>query len=135
MYFAYMARRTSPKSGIETEPLRPRDLLVLLVLADGDLHGYGIMKEVTRQSQGRVRLEVGSLYRTLSRLLDVGLIEEGDATETPPTAAADGDAERRRYYHLAPHGRRVIQLEAERLRDVLRLAAAKGLVDPAGGLP
>jgi DNA-binding PadR family transcriptional regulator len=106
-------------------------MLVLLVLADGDLHGYRIMKEVERQSQGRVRLEVGSLYRTLSRLLDSGLIEEtGAGADTAPTTV---DAERRRNYHLAPHGREVVQVEVARLQDVLRLATAKGLAGVTEG--
>src|SRR5579859_5083331 len=99
-----MAPRGPRRSAL---PLRPRDMLVLLVLADGDLHGYGIMKEVERQSQGRVPLEVGSLYRTLSRLLDAGLIEESDtAAGTSPSDAdveVGTDVERRRNYRLAPH--------------------------------
>jgi DNA-binding PadR family transcriptional regulator len=130
MYFAYMDRDSPPGPVDEALPLRPRDFLVLLVLAGGDLHGYAIMKEVERQSGGRVRLEVGSLYRTIARLLDAGLIEEpaGD----PP---AEADEERRRPYRISPYGRRVARREAERLVDVLELARARGLLELPGKAP
>jgi DNA-binding PadR family transcriptional regulator len=111
-------------------PLRPRDLFVLLVLAGGELHGYGIMKEIERESQGSVTLEVGSLYRTLSRLLHSQLIEEAEG----PEGAADEGGERRRYYRLSAFGRRVAEAEAERLRAVVRLAASKGLLAATGKL-
>jgi DNA-binding PadR family transcriptional regulator len=115
-------------------PLRPRDLLVLLVLAGGDLHGYGIMKEIERESGGQVTIEVGSLYRTLARLLRADLISEVE--EGAPAAGEDEEAAlRRRYYRLSAHGRQVAHAEAERLRGVLRLAAAKGLLAPARDLP
>src|ERR1700691_5690278 len=69
-------------------PLKSADFHILLALADGPRHGYGIMKEVELESSGDVRLEIGSLYRLLSRLADAGLIED-----------ADGD-ERRRFYRI-----------------------------------
>jgi DNA-binding PadR family transcriptional regulator len=123
-----------PVPRVETAlPLRPRDLMALLVLAGGDLHGYGIMKEIERTSGGRVTLEVGSLYRTLFRLLHAGLIEE--AEEAMTAGGSDETAERRRVYRLSAHGRRVLRAEAERLRDLLRLAAAKGVLEPAGEAP
>ncbi|HVT59740.1 MAG TPA: helix-turn-helix transcriptional regulator [Thermoanaerobaculia bacterium] len=113
---------------------------MLLVLSDGDLHGYGIMKEVERESRGTVRLGVGSLYRTLSRLLDSRLIEEAGGGADAKGAAARLAAarereEQRRYYRLSPFGRQVAKAEAERLREVLRLARAKGLVEAAGDTP
>src|ERR1700739_1965893 len=73
----------------EALPVRPRDFFVLLVLAGGDLHGYGIMKAVARESRGSVTLEVGSLYRTLDRLLEAGLIEEGDGGGGTVATAAE----------------------------------------------
>jgi DNA-binding PadR family transcriptional regulator len=118
-------------------PLRPRDFFVLLVLAGGELHGYGIMKEVERESRGSVTLEVGSLYRTLDRLLAAGLIEEAGtdsaaAVATAATAATVADIERRRNYRLASFGRAVMRAEAERLQEVVRMVQAKGLLRGAG---
>jgi len=105
-------------------PLKPADLFVLLVLADGPRHGYGIMKEVERQSQGSVRLEVGSLYRLIARLTETGLIEA--ATDMP------SDEERRRYYRMTRLGRCAARAEAERLLSVIELARAKRLLDAPG---
>lgn len=105
-------------------PLKPADLFVLLVLADGPRHGYGIMKEVERQSQGAVRLEVGSLYRLIARLSETGLIEDVPG-ESP-------DGERRRDYRITALGRRIAGAEARRLEAVLDLARAKRLLEQPG---
>jgi DNA-binding PadR family transcriptional regulator len=99
--------------------LKPADFHVLLSLADGPLHGYGIMKEVERESGGEVRLEIGSLYRLLGRLLDDGLLEEGD-----------GD-ERRRYYRISRLGRRLLRAEAERLAVLVDLVRLRKLLPEA----
>jgi Transcriptional regulator PadR-like family len=127
----------------EALPVRPRDFFVLLVLAGGELHGYGIMKGVERESRGSVRLEVGSLYRTLDRLLAAGLIEEagadaastavkGATAATAATAPTAADSERRRPYRLTTFGGRVMRAEAERLQEVVRMVRAKGLLGGAG---
>ncbi|HEY6321012.1 MAG TPA: helix-turn-helix transcriptional regulator [Thermoanaerobaculia bacterium] len=127
----------------EALPVRPRDFFVLLVLAGGELHGYGIMKGVERESRGSVRLEVGSLYRTLDRLLAAGLIEEAGADSaaalaaaakgaTAATAPTAADSERRRPYRLTSFGSRVMRAEAERLQEVVRMVQAKGLLRGAG---
>src|SRR5579863_10604476 len=102
------------------EPLKPADFHILLALAQGPCHGYGIMKEVERQSNGDMRLEIGSLYRLLARMLESGLIEE-----------ADGD-ERRRYYRISRLGRRVLRAEAGRLAGLMKLVRARKLL-PEGG--
>jgi DNA-binding PadR family transcriptional regulator len=102
------------------EPLKPADFHILLALAQGPCHGYGIMKEVERQSNGDMRLEIGSLYRLLARMLESGLIEE-----------ADGD-ERRRYYRISRVGRRALKSEAERLAGLVELFRARKLL-PEGG--
>jgi DNA-binding PadR family transcriptional regulator len=96
--------------------LKPADFHILLALAEGPCHGYGIMKEVERESNGDVRLEIGSLYRLLARLLDSGLIEE-----------AEGD-ERRRYYRISRAGRRVLKAEAARLAGLVDLFRARKLL-------
>jgi DNA-binding PadR family transcriptional regulator len=101
-------------------PLKPADLHILLVLAAGPRHGYGIMKEVERESDGKVRLEIGSLYRLLGRMLEDGLIQES------------GDAEdRRRYYRISRLGRRVLAAEAGRLAALLDLIRVRKLLPPS----
>lgn len=97
-------------------PLKPTDFHILLVLLNGPRHGYEIMKEVERESAGGVRLEVGTLYRLLSRLLENGLVQE-----------SDGDG-RRRFYGLTRFGRRVLKLEAERLDTVVSLLRARKIL-------
>ena len=100
-----------------SSPLKSADFHILLVLADGPRHGYGIMKEAETESGGAVRLEIGSLYRILARLLDAGLIE--DAKE---------DDERRHYYRISRLGRRVLKSEAERLAGLVDLVRARRLL-------
>ena len=97
-------------------PLKPADFHILLTLLDGPLHGYGIMKEVERESGGEVRLEIGSLYRVLGRLLNDGLLEMGD-----------GDG-RRQYYSLSRLGRKVLKAEAQRLAGLVDLVRARKLL-------
>jgi DNA-binding PadR family transcriptional regulator len=99
--------------------LKPADFHILLVLAGGPRHGYGIMKEVETESGGKVSLELGSLYRLLARMLAEGLLEE-----------AEGD-ERRRYYRLSRQGRRVLKAEAERLSGLVDLVRARKLIPEA----
>ncbi len=114
-----MARTPSPDTFL---PLRPADFHILMVLLRDDLHGYGIMQQVASDSQGRVALDVGSLYRLIARLVDEGLID--DAADQPP----DADS-RRRYYAITPLGREVAAREARRLADVVRLARSHKLID------
>lgn len=99
-------------------PLTPLTFEILLALADGEQHGYSIMREVERRSAGAVTLHPGTLYRALARLLEIGLIAELD--ERP---AADDD-ERRRYYQITNKGIAVAGAEIERLED--QLACARG---------
>jgi hypothetical protein len=140
MYSTYMTITERRRAVAKALPLRPRDFYVLLVLAGGELHGYGIMKEVERESRGSVTLEVGSLYRTLDRLLAAGLIEEARADSaaavamagTAATPATAADIERRRNYRLASFGRAVMRAEAERLQGVVRMVQAKGFLRGAG---
>ena len=135
-----MATAERRRAVAEALPVRPRDFFVLLVLAGGELHGYGIMKGVERESRGSVRLEVGSLYRTLDRLLAAGLIEEAGADAaavavkgaTAATAHTALDSERRRPYRLTSFGSSVMRAEAERLQEVVRMVQAKGLLGGAG---
>jgi DNA-binding PadR family transcriptional regulator len=101
-------------------PLTPAVFQILLALMDQERHGYGIMKEVTAQTEGEVVLRPGTLYQAIKRMLDMGLIEESD--ERPDQNLDD---ERRRYYKLAGLGRKVAHAEVERLGKLLQIARAK----------
>ena len=103
-------------------PLTPAALNVLLALADGERHGYGIMLEVRERTGGRVRLGPGTLYGAIKRLKEGGLIEE---SEKRPDPAADD--ERRCYYRLTGFGGEVLAAEVERLDGLVRTARRKGV--------
>ena len=96
-------------------PLPPATLHILLALAGENLHGYGIMQEVARQSDGRYKLGPGTLYDNLQRLLRQGLVEE-------VTNALQDQSSRRRCYRLNSLGRRVLSAEVARLEGVVREA-------------
>lgn len=106
-------------------PLRSVDFLILLMLSQGDRHGYGIMQDVELHTNGATRLEAGSLYRTIRRLTEERLVVESARRPAP-----DLDDDRRRYYRLTPLGRRVVAAEATRLRHLVRLAEAAKLLAP-----
>jgi DNA-binding PadR family transcriptional regulator len=95
-------------------PLAPATLHILLALAAEDLHGYAIMQEVARQSEGRYKLGPGTLYDNLQRLMHQGLVQEAGRR-------ADEDS-RRRYYRLSSLGRGVLSAEIGRLEGVVRQA-------------
>ena len=102
------------------DPLPAAAFQILLSLADSDLHGYAIMRQVAEQTDGRMRLGPGTLYSSIQTLLEENCIEEVDRRKDIPL----GD-ERRRYYRLTAAGRKVARSEAERLGDLLRVARAK----------
>ena len=104
-------------------PLTPALFNVLLALADGDKHGYAILKEVEMQSAGEVQLSTGTLYGIIKRLLADGLI-----VEQRRRPAVEDDDQRRRYYHLTPEGREVAVGEATRMEKTLERARAKRLL-------
>ena len=103
---------------VESLPLTPALFHVLLSLADGEKHGYAILKEVEERTNGEVSLSTGTLYGIIKRLLADGWIRE----------SALGSTERRRAYRLAPAGRKVALAEAERLRDLVLSAQSKRLL-------
>jgi DNA-binding PadR family transcriptional regulator len=113
-------RRRNPEAHL---PLSPTVLHVLLALADGDKHGYAIIKEVKRRTSGDVELGASSLYSVLKRMEADGLVLE---TEDRPDPALDD--ERRRYYRLSPFGRDVTLAELRRLESILDQARAKRLL-------
>lgn len=101
----------------------PAVFAILLALADGDLHGYGIMRRVEGLTDGRVRLGPGTLYRSIQVMVTEGLIEEADERPDPML-----DDERRRYYRLTQKGRGVAETEAERLATLVAAARTSGLL-------
>jgi DNA-binding PadR family transcriptional regulator len=103
-----------------SKPLTPAIVHILLALADGDRHGYGIMQEVARLTDGAVRMGPGTLYGTIKRLLAAKLIEAAD--ERPD---AELDDERRRYYRITPLGQRALKTETARAATLVTAARAK----------
>jgi DNA-binding PadR family transcriptional regulator len=103
------------KSAESFLPLKANWLHILVCLVEGEQHGYGIMQDVLERTDGRVRLWPATLYGSLKRLIEEGLIAESG--ERP---AAELDDARRRYYKLTSLGRRVLDLESERLKDLVR---------------
>jgi DNA-binding PadR family transcriptional regulator len=111
-----------PNEVMRLLPLTPAVFFILFALADGDKHGYAIMQETTKLSEGRFRMGPGTLYTTIQRLLELSLIEE-------VWDVIDGDKResRRRYYRLTRQGRALLDLEINRMGAVLRLAGEKRL--------
>ncbi|MBZ0300146.1 MAG: PadR family transcriptional regulator [Anaerolineae bacterium] len=107
-------------------PLTPAILHILLVLADGEKHGYAIMQQVADLTDGQMKLVPGTLYRSIKKMLDDGLIEETD--ERPDPALDD---ERRRYYRLTPFGERVAAAEVRRLSHLVAAPQAQKLAGKA----
>lgn len=101
-------------------PLKTNWFHILLSLASGEQHGYGIMQEVIERTHGKVRLWPATLYGSLKRLIDDGLIEESDERPAP-----EFDDARRRYYRLTKFGRRVLDAETERLEELVRIVQLK----------
>ena len=124
-------RRGDPEDPL---PLSPVALNILLALADEERHGYGIGLEVRERTGGKMRLGPGTLYGSIKRMVDGGLIEEseGRPEEKPEDGRRGYDAERRRYYRLTGFGERVLTAEVGRLEGVVRTARAKGYLPPSG---
>lgn len=107
-------------------PLRPDVFTILLVLAEGDAHGYAMMKAAEDRAGRRGALQPGSLYRLLKRMLAVGLVQELDRREVP-----EGSDERRRYYRITSLGRNVAAAESRRMAELLRDSRRLALLDEA----
>ena len=108
-------------------PLPSATFHILLALAAGDRHGYGIIQDVDARTDGAVRLSAGTLYRTIQRLLEQGLIEE----PRKPVTRGDDDP-RRRYYRITPLGTAAARAEARRLARLVRMARGVGLAPGVG---
>ena len=104
-------------------PLPTAVFHILIALADRDRHGYSIMQDVAARTGGKVQLSAGTLYSSIRRMLEQGLIEE--LAESPDPSSTD---ERRRYYRLRRFGKRVAAAEVDRLNALVQQARATGLV-------
>ena len=101
-------------------PLKSQWFQIMLSLAGGEQHGYGIMREVLDRTEGKVRLWPATLYGSIKRLMEADLIEESDERPAPEL-----DDARRRYYRLTTLGRRVLDAECERLQELVRTIRVK----------
>ena len=109
-------------------PLKQSIYYILLALGDGEMHGYGIMQSLSEKTRGRARILPGTLYASLARMVDEGLVEERD----PPEGDSSGGP-KRRYYKRTDFGRAVARAESERLRVLLEIAADQDILsEPAG---
>jgi len=103
-------------------PLPPATFHILMAVTDEDRHGYGIIQDVMARTDGELRLSAGTLYRSIQRMLEQGLIVEPRRRPAPAL-----DDERRRYYSITPFGTAVARAEMRRLTQLVRLARARGL--------
>ncbi len=111
-----------PKSKLSQElpSLTPPVFHILLALTDEDRHGYGIMQDVARQTDGALQLGPGTLYGCLKRMLTAGLVEEAEERRDPAL-----DDERRRYYRMTSLGKRTVRAEAQRLAGAVTVAMSR----------
>jgi DNA-binding PadR family transcriptional regulator len=105
----------------ELLPLPSATFHILLAVAAEDRHGYAIIQDVAMRTDGELKLSAGTLYRSIQRMLEQGLI--GETRERP---APEDDDERRRYYRITPLGTAVAKAEARRLAQLVRMARARG---------
>jgi DNA-binding PadR family transcriptional regulator len=112
-----MIKNTSPLSN---QPLTPAVFHILLALADGEKHGYAIMKEVESQTEGRIKMGPGTLYGSIKRMLSAGLIQE---TANRPDPELDN--ERRRFYRLTGVGEKALRTESTRMEKAVTAAKLK----------
>jgi DNA-binding PadR family transcriptional regulator len=104
-------------------PLPPVTFHILVALADDDRHGYAIIQDIAARTNGELKIQAGTLYRSIQRMLEQGLVVE---KRTRPQIGEDD--QRRRYYRITPFGRAVAGAEAKRLTQMVRLARACGFV-------
>src|ERR1700693_507378 len=106
-----------PKAPSALSPLSPSFFHILLSLGEGGRHGYALKREISRRTDGKLKLGPGVLYGSINKMLELGLIEESDDRPDPHL-----DDDRRRYYGITNFGRRVAQAEAARMRELAQLA-------------
>ena len=104
-------------------PLRALVFDFLLLFNEDDRHGYGLLKEIARQTEGHVTLDPANLYRSIKRMIRTGLVEQSGRKPAP-----ESNNERRRYYAITVFGREVLKAEAERLDKLMVTARARKLI-------
>ena len=102
-------------------PLPPATFHILLAVAEEDRHGYAIIQDVAERTGGELKMSAGTLYRSIQRMLEQGLL-----VETSERPAPEFDDERRRYYRITPFGQAVARAEARRLAQLVRMARTRG---------
>jgi DNA-binding PadR family transcriptional regulator len=117
MIYIWAMAKANPEKFI---PLKTQWFHIMLSLAGGEQHGYGIMQEVLQRTGGKVRLWPATLYGSIKRLIEAELIEESDERPAPEL-----DDARRRYYRLTELGRRVLDAECDRLQELVRAIKLK----------
>jgi DNA-binding PadR family transcriptional regulator len=103
-------------------PLPPATFHILMALAGEDRHGYAIIQDIAQRTDGELQMSAGTLYRSIQRMQEQGLI-----VETRERPAPENDDERRRYYRITPFGLAVARAEAGRLAQMIKLARARGI--------
>ena len=111
-----------PAKTAKTPPLSSATLHILLALAGGNLHGYGIIKEVARNSDGHYRLGPGTLYDNLKKLMDAGLVSDAPSSSSSKRKSAAAKEDDRRFYTLTKEGRGALAAEVDRLQSVISQA-------------
>jgi DNA-binding PadR family transcriptional regulator len=102
-------------------PVPPATFHILMAVADEDRHGYAIIQDVAARTSGELKLSAGTLYRSIQRMLEQGLLMEPRERPLPEV-----DDERRRYYRITPFGRSVAEAESRRMAQLVRMARARG---------
>jgi DNA-binding PadR family transcriptional regulator len=111
-----------PSDPTRNSPLSPATLHILLALAGGNLHGYGIIQEVARNTDGRYRLGPGTLYDNLKKLMDTGLVADAPKSAPSKRKSAAAKEDDRRFYTLTKEGRAALTVEVDRLQSVVTQA-------------
>lgn len=104
-------------------PLPPATFHILMAVAEEDRHGYAIIQDIAARTDGALQMSAGTLYRSIQRMQEQGLI-----VETRERPAPEDDDERRRYYRITPFGVAVAKSEARRLTQMVKLARARGIL-------
>ena len=114
-----------PAKTAKSSPLSAATLHILLALAGGNLHGYGIIKEVARNSDGHYRLGPGTLYDNLKKLISAGLVADVPTSSSSKRKAASAQEDDRRFFTLTREGKDVLAREVDRLQGVVTKARAR----------
>ncbi len=114
---------TNKKTADDFLPLKPVDFHILVLLNEGEGHGYGLVQEIAARTDGKVKLVPGNFYAILKRLIGEGLLEESTRKTTPA-----GDDKRRRYYRITSLGKKVAAAEASRMRSLVMQPEVANLI-------